>query len=139
MDLHAMNEHTNRSDTYQNWPHAVLIAIDRLGNAIAGGHQSSTISARVGFFSEYAKVARWYWRALEFIINLAFYPVDGENHCYKAWQADHLGLYRQGSDVTRFTLSLFIILATPAIAILLRLVVPLVPRWSYKGGDSGEP
>ena len=28
----------NSNDAYKNWPHAVLIAIDQLGNALAGRH-----------------------------------------------------------------------------------------------------
>jgi len=34
-----------------NWATGVLIGIDQLGNAIAGGNPDSTISARVGNFA----------------------------------------------------------------------------------------
>ena len=53
---------------YKSWPVAVLVAIDQLGNAIAGGNPDSTISARVGFFSEMAKRGKSYWKGLESII-----------------------------------------------------------------------
>ena len=74
---------------YKSWPQSVLVAIDQLGNAVAQGHPDTTISARVGYFSVNAKRGIYYWKALEQIINFAFYPVDGPNHCYNAWQSDN--------------------------------------------------
>ena len=121
----------NDKDPYRNWPHAVLVAIDQLGNAIAGGHPVTTISARVGYFSVNASKTKFYWQSLEWIINFAFYPVDGDNHCYKAWKKDKQKLYRIGNDLARIFLSIFILIGTPFIAIALRVAVLFKPSWKY--------
>ena len=121
----------NSNDPYKNWPHAVLIAIDQLGNALAGGHPVTTISARVGYFSENAQRGKIYWQWLESLINFAFYPVDGPNHCRKAWKSDTQKLYRIGSDVTRIILSLLILVINPFIALFLRLAVIIYPKWRF--------
>lgn len=119
------------NDPYKNWPHAVLIAVDQLGNALAGGHPVTTISARVGYFSLNAKMGRFYWQALEALINFAFYPIDGPDHCYKAWQNDTNKLYRIGSDIARVILSLLIFIVNPFIALFLRIAVIVNPSWKY--------
>ena len=121
----------NSNDPYRNWPHAVLIAIDQLGNAIAGGHPVTTISARVGYFSVNAEKGKFYWKNLERIINFAFFPVDGDNHCYKAWQEDRYELFRIGSDIARIFLSIIILVATPFIAITLHIAMLFKPAWKY--------
>jgi len=121
----------NSDDPYRNWPHAVLIAIDQLGNAIAGGHPVTTISARVGYFSVNAQKGKFFWKILERIINFAFYPVDGDNHCYKAWKKDRQELFRIGSDLTRIFLSIIILVATPFIAVALRMAMLFKPAWKY--------
>ena len=70
---------------YRSRPLAILIAIDQLGNAIAGGNPDSTISARVGYFSDKTLREKTlgrhaYWKGLERIIDFAFFPIDGEKH-----------------------------------------------------------
>ncbi len=121
----------NSDDPYRNWPHAVLIAIDQLGNAIAGGHPVTTISARVGYFAVNAQKGKFFWQSLERIINFAFSPIDGENHCYKAWKEDRQELFRIGSDLTRMFLSIIILVATPFIAVALRVAILFKPSWKY--------
>ena len=117
---------------YRSWPVAVLVAIDQLGNAIAGGNPDSTISARVGYFSVHAKRGRGYWKGLESIINFAFRPIDGPNHCYQAWQADIDEHFKRGSDLARVILSVFIVIACLVIAIVLRILVLFIRPWRYK-------
>ena len=109
---------------YQGWTLAVLIAIDQFGNAIGGGNPDSTISARVGHFSEetsrkdpFHKYA--YWKTLEWIIDFSFYPIDGADHCSKAAAADEHGRYERGNDITQFLLSMIIFIVCPLIAIVL--------------------
>jgi hypothetical protein len=45
----------------------VFIAIDQLGNAIAGGNPDNTISGRVGFFASDLHISniKGYWKALD--------------------------------------------------------------------------
>ena len=123
------------SPEYESWPYAVLVAIDQLGNAIAGGHPDATISARVGFFARNAKRFKPYWRCLEAVIDFSFYPVDGPKHCFQAWQADKDRKFQHGSDVARIILSFFIFVACPIIAILLRVAVLFIPAWHYSHQD----
>ena len=119
-------------EDYRSWPVAVLVAIDQLGNAIAGGNPDSTISARVGFFSANARHGKAYWRLLEAIIDFAFRPIDGPRHCYQAWQADRDERFQRGSDLTRIVLSAIIFIACPLIAIVLYVLVLLIPSWRYR-------
>ncbi len=116
---------------YRSRPLAILIAIDQLGNTIAGGNPDSTISARVGFFSANALRGRSYWRGLERIIDFAFFPIDGENHCYNTWQGDD-ERYLRGSDFARVLLSLIIFIICPVIAIVLRVLVLFFRSWRYQ-------
>ncbi len=115
---------------YKGWTLAVLTAVDQFGNAVGGGNPDSTISARVGHFSD--KTSREknpqkyaYWKTLEWIIDRSFYPIDGENHCYNAAQADIHGRYEQGNDITQFVLSMIIFIICPFIAIALWLLSPI--------------
>ena len=117
---------------YRSWPVAVLVAIDQLGNAIAGGNPDSTISARVGFFSANAVRGRTFWKRLEGIIDFAFFPIDGEKHCYQAWQADEDERFQRGSDFTRSLLSITIFIACPVIAIVLHVLVLFIRPWRYR-------
>ncbi len=119
---------------YQGWTLAVLISIDQFGNAIGGGNPDSTISARVGHFSAITSRIDFpqkytYWKTLEWLINLAFYPVDDASHCYNAWKADAHGRYERGNDRTQFLLSMIIFIICPLIAIVLW---PLSPFFRSK-------
>ena len=117
---------------YEGWTLAVLIAFDQFGNAVGGGNPDSTISARVGHFADdefrpTSRSKRAYWKTLEWIIDLAFEPIDGKKHCYKAAKADIHGRYVRGNDVTQFILSMIILIVCPLIAIVLwplSLVIP---------------
>jgi len=117
---------------YKNWPVAVLVAIDQLGNAIASGNPDATISARVGYFSALAKRAKGYWKGLERIIDFSFYPIDGPRHCYQAWQADKDERFLRGSDLARVILSVFIVVACLVIAIVLHVLVLFIRPWKFK-------
>ena len=120
---------------YRSWPVAILIAIDQLGNAIARGNPDTSISARVGYFSEHANHGRAYWRALEKIIDFAFNPVDGRGHCKQAWLADIHKRYRHGSDIGRAILGVFIIIICPIIAVVLRILLIFIWPWRYKANQ----
>ncbi len=68
-----------------------FIAIDQLGNVLAGGNPDNTISSRVGYYNSRnyteSQVA-WQWRFFEQIIDVTFYPIDGPNHCHEAYYSD---------------------------------------------------
>ncbi|WP_422089851.1 hypothetical protein [Tenacibaculum ovolyticum] len=99
-----------------------FIAIDQLGNVIAGGNPDNTISSRVGYYTE-----RYYessniplrWRIFRNIINFSFYPIDGENHCKEAYFNDAGEEFDEGtSDIAVSILAILIIVSCIFIIIL---------------------
>ncbi len=111
----------------------ILITIDRIGNAIAGGNPNAVISARVGYFSSKKKTPfRRYWQFLEIVINFSFYPIDGPNHCFRAFQNDKNNNFIHGSDFAKATLGIIIIFASLFIAVSLRVATVVIPSWHYK-------
>jgi len=108
---------------YRGWLYSVLIAIDQLGNALAGGYADSTISARVGYNARHsASVRQNYWRLLEWVIDYSFLPLDGPHHCYQSYLAGNNTYYRDGSDLMRVILSSFIFFNAIPIAIATRII-----------------
>tara|TARA_B110000967_G_scaffold184600_1_gene204174 strand:- start:253 stop:612 length:360 start_codon:yes stop_codon:yes gene_type:complete len=111
------------TSAYRGWLYTVLIAIDQLGNALAGGYADSTISARVGYNARHSSpVRKNYWRLLEWVINYSFLPLDGPDHCYHAYLAGNNTYYRDGSDLMRVILSSLIFFNAMPIAIVTRIL-----------------
>jgi len=100
-----------------------FIAIDQLGNVIAGGNPDNTISSRVGYYTEvyYEKEnIPLKWKLFRDIIDATFYPVDGENHCKEAYYNDAGEDFDpHTSDVAIAFLALLIIIGCLFIAIAL--------------------
>jgi len=117
---------------YKNYPAAVMVAIDQLGNAITGGNPDSTVSARVGYFSVNATKRQALWKSLEAIIDYAFEPVDGPRHCYQAWQADKDEQFYRGSKFLRALLIILVVVACLVIAVVLRILVIFIRPWRYQ-------
>ena len=102
----------------------VLIAIDQLGNAVAGGNPDATISARTWFFANKGEShIPLYWKIMEWIINFAFYPVHGPDHCHQAYIEDIDECNEAGSDFMRALLGVIIILFCVPIALITRVYV----------------
>jgi len=97
----------------------ILIAIDQVGNAIAGGNPDATISGRIGYFANHSvTVIRWYWIILQCIVDATFWPLDGPNHCHNSYHKDENENYvAVHSTLIAFILS-FIIIST---------CIPLMP------------
>lgn len=115
-------DQTIRPKAYR-WFHSVLLAVDQLGNALAGGYHDSTISARVGYNARHGNaITRNYWRLLEWMINFSFEPLDGPDHCYQSYLAGKRPHYRHGSDLMRAILGLLILVMAIPIAIVTRLM-----------------
>ena len=111
----------------------IFIAVDRLVNVMCHGHLNGTVSARVGFFAEYYRQEGGgrYWRALECIINFAFKPLDGPNHCRRAMLREKYQDYSDGNDVARAFLAWIVILFCGLTSIPFRLAVLIKPEWGY--------
>ena len=92
------------------WLNCVLVAFDQLGNALAGGEPDVTISTRVGFHCHQKRdVHVWHWALLRTIIDFTFSPIDGGDHCDRAYRADTKAHHENGSDVARAILGLIVL------------------------------
>jgi hypothetical protein len=116
----------------------VLIAIDQLGNAIAGGNPDNTISGRVGFFASDLHTSRikGYWKALERTIDFTFEPLQGPKHCFGAWQGEQDETDTEVTYITRIILGIFVAVGCFFIGIALWLAILINPSWRYKAGES---
>ena len=85
----------------------VLLSVDQLGNTIFGGNPDSTISARTGYFA--ARGSERFWVIQERVINYAFKPVDGSNHCREAWQADKNETMYEAGPVAKIAMALTVL------------------------------
>ena len=114
----------------------VLIAIDQLGNAIAGGNPDNTISGRVGFFASdlHESKIKKYWKALERIIDFTFEPLQGPGHCFNAWQGEQDEVDTEVTYITRVILGVFVTAGCFVINLVLRLALLIHPAWRYQAG-----
>lgn len=84
-----------------------LLALDRVGNALCGGHYRYTVSGRVGYFA--LKKANYYWRFLRWVIDNTFHPIEGADHCHRAYLYERGTKYQRGHDIALFFLSFVVI------------------------------
>ncbi|PCH76652.1 MAG: hypothetical protein COB98_05545 [Flavobacteriaceae bacterium] len=100
-----------------------FIAIDQLGNVMAGGNPDNTISSRVGYYNShnyFKNNTPWQWRLFEQIIDASFYPVDGPSHCHEAYYNDAGEVFDPGTnDFLIFLAGCIIIPSCILIALLL--------------------
>ncbi|USD22285.1 hypothetical protein [Microbulbifer variabilis] len=116
----------------RSWIINVCIAIDQLGNAIAGGNPDATISGRCGYFSRVQETRlRRYWRILEWVINFTFIPIDGPDHCYRSYLWDRAEKHEEGSDFMRVLLGVIVIFFCMPLCLFTWLYVLVFPsaRW----------
>jgi hypothetical protein len=115
----------------------VLIAIDQLGNAIAGGNPDNTISGRVGFFASdlHQSKIKAYWKALERIIDFTFAPLQGPGHCLHAWEGEQDETDTEATYIARILLSVFVVAGCFLIGIVLWSAILIHPAWRYKAGE----
>ncbi|CAL2104079.1 conserved protein of unknown function [Tenacibaculum sp. 190130A14a] len=100
-----------------------LVAIDQLGNVLAGGNPDNTISSRVGYYTEKyypANKIPLKWRIFRDIIDFTFYPIDGKNHCKEAYFNDAGEEFDTGTnDFAVAVLAILIIISCVFITFLL--------------------
>ena len=70
----------------------LLVSLDQIGNTLADGYPDTTISARLWYLEVKRGVRTASW--LRRIVDVAFYPVDGLNHCRQAYHL-HMRRYRK--------------------------------------------
>lgn len=106
----------------------ILIAIDQLGNALAGGNPDCTISGRVGYYQYNAvKPYRLYWRFLALIIDATFYPFDDHHHCRESYLKE---VDEEFSSTTN-VIALFL-LSLITVGSCLILIIPFYLIWGIK-------
>ncbi|MGB0504373.1 MAG: hypothetical protein ACPGGD_09990 [Thalassolituus sp.] len=104
--------------TTKQYTHNLMLTVDQLGNTVFRGNPDSTISARTGFNS--AMTNSRFWLLQERFINYAFKPLDGENHCRQAWQADKDEYFNDAGTMTRVLMAATVMLSCFVIGTLLR-------------------
>ena len=82
----------------------ILNATSQWFNALSGGNPDVPISARVGYYSYEGLL--WF-RVIEWFIDVAFFPIDGVDHCYLAWKSDTTEKVMKGSVYSIGVMSLF--------------------------------
>ena len=131
---------TSNEDEVEKLPYwlNVLIAIDQLGNAIAGGNPDNTISGRVGFFASdgHRSKIKTYWKALERVIDFTFEPLQGPRHCYHAWKGEPDEADSEVTYITRMLLGIFVVVGCFFISIALWLAILIKPSWRYQAGET---
>lgn len=114
---------------YDKWNYwlNIGISLDKLGNSISGGSHENTISARVGDYSNRRGNYSIFWAVLEWIVNFAFLPVDGPDHCYQAYQKEKEGnTFREGKWLVRLLLMPIVVVSCIVIGSVLRIIKPVV-------------
>ena len=101
-----------------------FVAIDQLGNVLAGGNPDNTISARVGILPiRDKKNTSGYWKILQKIINTTFWPLDGSDHCLQAYYNDAGEEFQPGGYAwIHFILNILIIISCIPLFILFYLL-----------------
>lgn len=89
-----------------------FISIDQFGNVIAGGNPDNTISSRVGYYTQNPDDSKIkiHWRWFRNIIDFAFYPIDGDNHCKEAYYNDAGEVFDNNTSDTIAVILLLIII-----------------------------
>ena len=106
-----------------------MVAVDQVGNTLAGGGSDNTISARVGAYAgthdlyRARKYSRWYWLMMQKIIDTTFYPIDAHEHCHMAFHKELGKGFEKGSNFIKVILSFIIIVTCIPIAVVLYLLL----------------
>lgn len=102
----------------------VLNAISQLGNAVCGGANDISISARIGYNELHTDSL--FYKVCSKIVDFTFYPLDGWNHCRDAYANDKHEDFkiREGIKVMEYI----------TLVLLWLFCIPLsVIFWSYYG------
>lgn len=97
------------------WLVNVFYNFSRVGNSLANGNRDVSVSGRLG----YNKLAKGgVWSVLAAIVDWAFLPVDGKNHCERQAHEEFDHGIREGSDRALAVICALVVLFTPLIALV---------------------
>lgn len=105
----------------------LMRSIDQTANAICAGDADTTISARIGYMANVGNPSHSKWAIAENIVNWAFEPLDGTNHCARAYLSDSDERINKGPEWS-LTLMLGIVVISCA------LIGPLLRASSFIWG-----
>jgi hypothetical protein len=71
----------------------LLNSISQVGNAAINGNPDVSISGRIGEYNFFYKDSKTY-KFAQWIVDTTFFPIDGKDHCLKAYLND------RGEDYT---------------------------------------
>ena len=113
---------------YNQWNYwlNIGISLDKLGNSISSGSHNNTISGRTGANANEKGPNQTFWKLQEAIINFAFLPVDGPDHCLQAYDKEFDSTtFREGNKFVRSILAFIILPSCLIIGIVLRIAKPI--------------
>lgn len=117
----------------QSWFMNILVAIDQLGNAVAGGNPDSTISARIGRFKRHTLGSlKRYWNTLEKIVDFTFRPIDGDDHCLQAYLNDKDEEFNSGNILAKIILFIITLGSCIILFPFILIISLLFPRTKTK-------
>lgn len=97
----------------------ILQAFSQLGHAICGGSADISISQRVGYMTSHVNKDLLDYLEMQIKIDKAFDPIDGKNHCQRAYETDLNEDYIIGLDDPKFNnrIKMFVTVFVPIIKI----------------------
>lgn len=92
---------------------------------LGGGAADVSISGKTGY--KVLVKESVYWGILESVIDFAFYPIDGVNHCKNAYLVDKKEKYSVGEGLWQDVVcTLFVLVFCPAISVFSYLYLLLI-------------
>jgi hypothetical protein len=90
--------------------------LSQLAHTISGGAADVSISGKTGY-KTFVKKSDW-WESLRVIVDFAFKPIDGVDHCKNAYMVDKNEKYHIGEGLIQDIIcSIFVIIFCPIISI----------------------
>lgn len=84
----------------------ILQGFSQFGHALSGGSPDISISGRTGY--EFMNHWNWFWSLMKSYIDFTFKPIDGENHCIKAYKLDKNENYKTGRKTVMMPIVCFV-------------------------------
>jgi hypothetical protein len=103
----------------RNFFQQLFLSLDQLLNVLALGYHDTTISARTGYFARGTGKKRWL--NLERFINWGFEPIDGPDHCIKAYLSDKHEFFYEPGALGTIHLWLVVLIFVPLIWLVLTI------------------
>ena len=114
-------EQVSINDKYQlNGIGRIFNAFSQLGHAIAWGTGDVSISGKTGYQNMRKAKRPKLWALNLWIVDLTFAPIDGEDHCKRAYRVDRYESYNLSIDTLwqDIVCTIFIWIVCPPVSII---------------------